>query len=52
MNPEDTLAGSKLAETWMGIKKRKLRIALYSHDTVGIGHMRRNLSIKIGRAHV
>jgi predicted glycosyltransferase len=45
MDPEETLAGSKLAETWMGIKKRKLRIALYSHDTVGIGHMRRNLSI-------
>lgn len=45
MNPEETLASSKLAETWMEIKKRKLRIALYSHDTVGIGHMRRNLSI-------
>jgi predicted glycosyltransferase len=45
MGPEDTLACSNLAETWIEKKKRKLRIALYSHDTVGIGHMRRNLSI-------
>src|SRR5687768_11680955 len=25
-----------------GGRRRKLRIALYSHDTMGIGHMRRN----------
>ncbi len=24
---------------------RKLRVALYSHDTMGLGHMRRNLLI-------
>jgi predicted glycosyltransferase len=28
-----------------GVRLRKLRIALYSHDTMGIGHMRRNLLI-------
>jgi predicted glycosyltransferase len=28
-----------------GATERKLRIALYSHDTMGIGHMRRNLLI-------
>ncbi len=27
------------------IEPRKFRIALYSHDTVGMGHMRRNLLI-------
>jgi predicted glycosyltransferase len=27
------------------VSRRKLRIALYSHDTMGIGHMRRNLLI-------
>jgi predicted glycosyltransferase len=45
MGPEDTLACSNLADTWVESKKGKFRIALYSHDTVGIGHMRRNLSI-------
>jgi predicted glycosyltransferase len=45
MTPEDTMAFSDLAETWVENKKRRLRIALYSHDTVGIGHMRRNLLI-------
>jgi predicted glycosyltransferase len=44
MRSEDTLACSNLAETWIENKK-KLRIALYSHDTMGIGHMRRNLLI-------
>jgi predicted glycosyltransferase len=45
MGPQDTLAGCDLAETWIANKKKKLRLALYSHDTVGIGHMRRNLLI-------
>ncbi len=45
MSSQDTLAGSNLAETWIENKKGKLRIALYSHDTMGIGHMRRNLLI-------
>ena len=45
MSSQDTLAGSNLAETWIESKKGKLRIALYSHDTMGIGHMRRNLLI-------
>jgi predicted glycosyltransferase len=26
-------------------QERKLRVALYSHDTMGLGHMRRNLAI-------
>ncbi len=45
MSPQDTITTAKLADTWMEEKKGKLRIALYSHDTVGIGHMRRNLLI-------
>jgi predicted glycosyltransferase len=36
---------SNLADTWIENRKGKLRIALYSHDTMGIGHMRRNLLI-------
>jgi len=30
---------------------RKLRIALYSHDTMGMGHMRRNLMISQALSH-
>jgi len=32
-------------------ESRKLRIALYSHDTLGIGHMRRNLLISQALSH-
>src|SRR5262249_36164731 len=28
-----------------GVPSRKRRIALYSHDTMGVGHIRRNLTI-------
>jgi len=45
MRPQDTMPASNLADTWIENRKGKLRIALYSHDTMGIGHMRRNLLI-------
>jgi predicted glycosyltransferase len=51
MKSRDTLAGTSLADTWIEKRKAKLRIALYSHDTMGIGHMRRNLLIAQVLAH-
>ncbi len=39
------LASSKRPVRCVNAGARKLRIALYSHDTMGMGHMRRNLMI-------
>lgn len=49
MQREELLAPSSAAVINSGcshvVPSRKLRIALYSHDTMGIGHMRRNALI-------
>ena len=49
MQGEELLAPSSAAVINSGcshvVPSRKLRIALYSHDTMGIGHMRRNALI-------
>jgi predicted glycosyltransferase len=40
-----TSNGSPEGTVQLRERSRKLRVALYSHDTVGLGHMRRNLLI-------
>jgi predicted glycosyltransferase len=42
---EDLTALGEFAMTRMGAADQRCRVALYSHDTMGIGHMRRNLLI-------
>src|SRR5206468_8086543 len=44
---ETSLRGGSIEDA-----RRRPRIALYSHDTQGLGHIRRNLLVEIGRAHV
>jgi predicted glycosyltransferase len=48
MNHQVTVAPPSNRPSWewpAGVRPRKPRLALYSHDTMGVGHMRRNLLI-------
>src|SRR5215831_4362720 len=55
MNHQVTVAppSDRPSREWpVGVRPRKPRIALYSHDTMGVGHMRRNLLIAAALARL